>query len=417
MSNAEHILAETIALQRALDSARDSGGGEVTIPAGRHEVGTLRLYSNTTLVLAQGSVLVGSTDLAHYPQIQPQLRSYSDNYTSRSIIYAERATNVSIVGRGIIDGQGASFLGLSYHERPYLLRMIECEDVIVRDVEMRDSAMWTQHYLACQRVLVDGITVRGRTNINNDGIDIDSCVDFRLSNSTFDTEDDAIVIKATAPLPCRNITVTNCVMKSDCNGFKIGTETVGSFSDIVLSNSTMYDIGLSAVAIESVDGAEVERIVISGVTARNASSALFIRLGDRGRPWDAVGTADYYDEEASERVPVGAIRGVMVDNFMVSGCDVLGSSITGTPSVPVRDVSLTNVRWSSVGGGVPRTEEVPDLLDRYPEYRMFGSLPAHGLYAKHVEGLTLSNINLVTVEADAREAFVFDRVELTEAHQ
>lgn len=406
------ISRDTYALQSALDGAHSRGGGEVRVPAGRHVVGTLRIHSNTTLVLPQGAVLAGSTNLGHYPEIRPELRSYSDNYTSRSLIYAERATKVSIVGRGVIDGQGGAFLGRPYHERPYLMRLVECEDVIVRDIELRDSAMWVQHYLACERVLVDGIRVTSRCNINNDGIDIDSCTDFRLSNSSFDTEDDAICLKATSPRPCSNVVVTNCVMSTDCNGFKIGTETVGSFSDIVLSNSTMFRVGLAAVALESVDGGHVERVSISNVTARDASAALFIRLGDRGRPYDAVGTADYYDDgSAGPRAPVGRVTGITINNFAVSGCDGLGSSITGTPTVPISDVSLTNLRWNSIGGGVVREEAVPESLDKYPEYRMFGVLPAHGLFARHVDDLHIDNVRPTTTAPDDRPAFEFQNVQ------
>lgn len=417
MSDVEGVRRTTATLQLLLNEVRDRGYGEVTVPRGRHVVGTLRIYSNTTLILPHGSALVGSTEIGHYPQMRPALRSYTDNYTTRSILYAERAHHISIVGRGMIDGQGEAFLGLPYLERPYLLRMIECDDVVIRDVEMRDSAMWAQHYLACKRVLVDGINVQSRKTQNNDGIDIDSCVDFRLSNSTFDTEDDAICIKATTPLPTRNITVTNCVMSTDCNAFKIGTETVGSFSDIVLSNSTMSNVGLSAVAIEAVDGGHVERVVISGVTARNAASALFIRLGERGRPWDCPEIDDYHNKDKATQMPTGSISGVMVNNFMVSGCDDLGSSITGTPTVPVRDVTLTNIRWTSIGSGKLRTDVVPELLHKYPEYRMFGSLPSHGLYVRHVEGLTISNIVLDTEAPDARPAIVLDDVHLTETRK
>lgn len=398
-------------LQFALDAAASDGGGEVVVPAGRHLVGTLRLGSNTTLVLRPGAVLLGSTDLAHYPVIRPELSSYTDNYTVRSLIYAERADRVSIVGRGVIDGQGGHFLGRPFHERPYLMRFVECVDLTVRDIELRDSAMWTQHYLGCRRVLVDGIRVETRCNINNDGIDIDSCEDVRVSNSSFSTEDDAICLKATAPRPCRNITVTNCVLDTDCNGFKIGTETTGSFSDITVSNCTMGDVGKSAIAIESVDGAHVERVLVSNVTVRSAAAALFIRLGHRGRPWDATGTDNTYDpDSAGPPAPIGRIRGITIADLRVAGCDRLGSSVTGMPEVPVEDVVLRDVYWSAQGGGTMPGGPVPENADHYPEYRMFGPLPAHGLYARHVRGLHLERVRATTVDPDPRPPVVFDDV-------
>ena len=88
----------------------------------------------------------------------PQVRSYTDNYTERSLIYGENLEGVTLEGRGVIDGQGARFKG-PYKVRPYLIRMIACRDLVVRDLKLKDSAMWVQHYLACDGLNIHGLRV------------------------------------------------------------------------------------------------------------------------------------------------------------------------------------------------------------------------------------------------------------------
>src|SRR5579872_6581641 len=140
---------DTAAIQSAVDACGEAGGGTVWFAPGRYRSGTIRLRHRVTLHLAAGATLLGSTDLADYPPMVPKLRSFTDTYTDKSLIYAETLTGAGLEGDGAIDGQGASFAG-PYKVRPYLIRFVECRDVSVRDVELRDSPMWVQHYLACE---------------------------------------------------------------------------------------------------------------------------------------------------------------------------------------------------------------------------------------------------------------------------
>ena len=159
-----------------------------------------------------------------------------------------------------------------------MIRMIQCSDVTVRDVTILDSPMWVQHYLACDDVLIDGITVRSHVANNNDGIDIDSCHRVRISNCDICSGDDALVLKATSDRACKDITVTNCVLSSYCNAFKLGTESNGGFHNIVLNNCSIYDTRLAAIALEMVDGGTLERVSVDNVVIQNAGTAIFMRL-------------------------------------------------------------------------------------------------------------------------------------------
>ena len=159
---------DTAAIQAAIDAAAKSGGGTVVLPPGTYLSGTLFLKSGVHLYLEAGCVLLGSKDVADYPENRPAKRSWTDRLVCRSLIAGEKLKNIAIRGQGTIDGQGAGF-GVKYLVRPYLIRLVECEDVLVEGVHLRNSAMWLQHYLACERVTIRGVTVFNFATRNNDG--------------------------------------------------------------------------------------------------------------------------------------------------------------------------------------------------------------------------------------------------------
>lgn len=392
----------TAELQKMIDACAAQGGGTVVIPPGRHVTGTLRLRSNVRLWLDAGAVLEGSRDLADYPVLPGSFRGYTDNYTDKSLIFAEGASQVSIEGRGTIDGQGAAFKG-PYKVRPYMIRMVRCTNLAVADVTIRDSPMWVQHYLACEGVSIRGITVHSRVNANNDGIDIDCSSRVRISDCDISSGDDAIVLKSTANQPCRDVTVTNCVLSTACNAFKLGTETNGGFEDIALSNCAIYDTALSGIALEIVDGGTMDRVAISNVTMRNVGAPLFVRLGDRARP----------PVEGAARPPVGRLRNVTVRGIRAAGAGRTGCALAGLPGHEIENLALEDIRLEFAGGGsnadaAGMPEERPD---KYPEFQMFGTLPAYGFYCRHIRGLRLRDVHLAASQPDARPAMICDDVQ------
>ncbi|MBE0659780.1 MAG: hypothetical protein IH602_18955 [Bryobacteraceae bacterium] len=389
-------------LQKLIDAAAAHGGGTVLIPPGRHVTGTLMMRSNVRLWLEPGAVIEGSRNLADYKVLAGPVRGYTDNYTDKSLIHAEDAVNVSIEGRGTIDGQGAAFKG-PYKVRPYMIRMIRCRDVSISGVTIKDSPMWVQHYLCCDGVAIRGITVRSYVNQNNDGIDIDSSSRVRISDCDISSGDDAIVLKSTTMEPCRDVTVTNSTLSSHCNAFKLGTETNGGFEEIVLSNCTIYDTRLAGIALEIVDGGTMDGVAISNVSMRNVVAPVFLRLGDRARP-----TVDGGPEQ-----PVGRLRNVTISGVRARGAGMIGCAIAGLPGHRIENVSLNDLRLEFAGGGTAEdASRVPEeSADRYPEFKMFGTLPAYGIYGRHIRGLRLRDIELVTAQLDARPPITLSDVE------
>jgi len=392
----------TKSIQAAIDACAGGGGGTVYFPAGKYLSGTLFLKSNITLYLETGSVLLGSKSLDDYPVTVSKIRSYTDNYTDKSLIYGEGLEYIGIIGQGIMDGNGEAFKG-PYKVRPYMIRIISCKNVLVRDITIVNSPMWLQHYLACENVNIDGITVNSRRDfVNNDGIDIDGCDNVRISNSVIICGDDAIVLKSTLNKPCKNVTVTNCIISSNCNGFKLGTETNGGFENIAFSNSTIYDTKLGGIALELVDGGTLDKVSVSNITMDSVGAAIFIRLGNRARP---IG-------ENMEKPGMGKLANVIICNVQATRVGNIGCSITGLPGYPVKNITLNNIRLSFIGGGTQESvnREIPELPEKYPEFRMFGMLPSYGFYCRHAENLTFNDIDLDFTEPEPRPALVFDDV-------
>jgi polygalacturonase len=162
------VTLDTEAIQAAVDDCARSGGGKVYLHNGRFLSGTICLKDNVTLYVGPGATLLGSTDLNDYPVTIPKHRSYTDYYVEQSLIYAEGAENIGIAGRGVIDGQGPLFPKTHYSKkgRPFVIRFVECRNVRVEDVTLRNSAMWMQQYLACESVVIRGISIWNHGNEN-----------------------------------------------------------------------------------------------------------------------------------------------------------------------------------------------------------------------------------------------------------
>jgi polygalacturonase len=393
---------DTFALQRTIDVCAGSGGGTVFFPPGRYLSGTLFLKSQVTVELEGGATLLGSRRLEDYPPTVSSTRSYTDNYTERSLLYGEQLEHVTLQGRGEINGQGAAFQG-PYKVRPYLIRLIVCRDVLVRDLTLRDSPMWVQHYLACDSVRLDGLTVVSRCNANNDGIDIDGCQRVRIANCDIRSGDDALVLKSTLNRPCKHVVVANCVFSSDCNAFKLGTESNGGFENIVLGNCAIYDTRLAGIALEMVDGGTLDQVNVSNVTMDNVRCPIFIRLGNRARPF----------EPGAPPPGMGGLRNSSLSDIQASGADPTGCAIAGLPGHPIENLALSNIRITFAGGGkeADARRAIPEKPEAYPECSMFGKLPAYGFYCRHARNVQFDRVEVDSLAPNARPSLVCDDVD------
>lgn len=404
------VTMNTRALQSAIDSCAHAGGGTLYFPSGRYLTGSLFLRDNITLFLEAGAVVLGSPDLKDYYLPEQSYISFRNDVAA--VINAEYCRNIKLTGLGTFDGQGALFPIRYEAYRPKLFRFVGCENVVIQDLTFQNSAFWMMHVLACKYVNIDGIKVHNRfCNVNNDGMDIDNSQHVHISNCYIDAEDDGICLKSTSADICRDITITNCTLTSDCNAIKMGTETNTGFRNIAISNCVVYNTRYSGIALEIVDSGVMENVLIKNIVMSRVNNPLFIRLGNRARP--------YHPDSLVRNV--GSIKNIFISDIVATEIgrftdyapvhriegEKRGSEypcvISGIPGAPVESVTLSNLSFSFKGSRVlPVAGPVPEQEAMYPEYKMFGPLPAYGLYARHVKSLTLNNVVFSTDSADSR---------------
>lgn len=408
----------TAAVQKAIDACSAAGGGRVVVPTGNYKIGTIILKSNVHMHLEQGATLYGSTDLKDYLPMKTDYVSLRTQTETIQLIFADKATNVVIDGFGTIDGRGRSFKKLSWNDegitRPHLLRFIQSSDITLRDITLKNSGCWMQHYLACDRVKIDGIKVFNRNNYNNDALDLDGCHEVVVSNMLADSDDDAITLKSTSPRLCENIRIADCVVSSHCNAIKLGTETNGGFRNINISGIVVkpsYDqkekffgqwIGSSAISLEIVDGGVLENVNVSDITIEGTESPIFVRLANRARGY----------KEGVPVTKVGKINGIHLSNIQIRNAGSMGCSITGIPGHEVENVWLDNITIHHKGGVTAAdmakiNESIKDEKEKeYPEATMWGNLPAKGFFVRHARNIKFNNIEVITEQPDVREVIV-----------
>lgn len=389
------VSLDTQAVQAAIDRCAEGGGGTVLVPAGRFLCGSLQLRSRVGLHLAAGATILGSRNPADYSNAG-LFRDAVGADRGHALIRADGQEEISITGSGTIDGQGAS------HRppvRPMILRFTSCRRVNVDGVVLRDSAAWVQHYVACDDMRLNGVSVHSRSNHNNDGLNLDGCQRVRVSDCLFDSGDDALTLKSTTPQACRDIVISNCIMSSACNALKFGTESIGGFQNVAISNCVIHDTRLCGITVASVDGALIDNVIISGITMRNVGEALLVRLGSRGY---------HMPKDASPR-PCGHLRNLIIRDVIATGTGGHGSAILGLPDHPIEDVCIENMLVTGSGGGqkIDAIEEGPAY---YPQYDQWGGFPAHGLYCRHVRGLQQRNLRFRTIAPDPRPPVRLDDV-------
>ena len=426
----------TKALQQAIDDCSKAGGGRVIVPTGNYKIGSIVLRSDVHLFLERGATLYGSTDLIDYQPMKSDYVSLRTQTTTIQLIYADKVKNVSIEGFGTIDGRGRAFKKLSWNDegitRPHLLRIIRGEDITIKDITLKNSGCWMQHYLACDRLKIEGIKVFNRNNYNNDALDLDGCHEVIVRGLIADSDDDAITLKSTSPRLCENIRISDCVVSSHCNAVKLGTETNGGFRNINISGIVVkpsYDqkekffgqwIGSSAISLEIVDGGTLENVSVSDFTVEGTEAPIFIRLGNRGRGYkmrDGKGTLSGKgnDDTIAGLIPidhVGTINGIRLHNIQIRNAGAMGCSITGLPGHPVKNVWLSDISIHHKGG--VKAEELQHINDSvsdekeraYPEATMWGNLPAKGFFVRHARNVHFENIEIQTEQPDARPDFV-----------
>ena len=408
----------TEAIQQAIDRAAEQGG-IVRLKNGDYVSGSLVMRSNVCLEVCAGARLLGSTDLADYPEHRAHRLTVQDTSMGmhQSLIFAEECTDISIRGAGVIDGQGApsNFPGEETAQgtpgRPFLIRVIDCRRVHVCDLTLKNAACWMQNYLNCDELLIEGITVRNHANYNNDGMDIDGCRDVLIRNCRVSSGDDALCFKGASQRELCRVLVEDCDFYSACNAVKVGTDTQGNFRKILIQNCRIGGLaedpsGLkhpcadSGVSLEMVDGGTLEDFWITGLHITRSWSPFFLRLENRGRV-----------KPGDPRPGIGFLCRVLISHIRGSHNGPRGSYLMGIPEKPIEDIVFDDVllRQYPWSGPVPDLQSYSDFQGAYPDAHMIdpvGPAPSYGLWMRHTRNVTLKDYRILPYGRDTRPALL-----------
>ncbi len=422
---------QTESIQKAIDAANKDGGGKVIIPKGSFVSGSIILKSNVELHLEKGAVLLGSIDPRDYTEINFGL----------AFILADNQQNISITGLGEVDGRGRkvalaadslhhagididesyNFKRMRPDKRPKLMQFAQCKEIHIEGVTFKNGANWVLSFERCEDLTIDKITVNSDAYWNNDGIDITDSRNVRITNCDVDSADDGICLKSHSPdFLNENIYIENCRVRSSASAIKFGTASLGGFRNVTIENIKIYDTFRSAIALESVDGGILEDVTINNIEAINTGNAIFIRLGHRNVDGQVGTIKNISIKNVKVQVPFDRpdaaydLRGPELPFFH----NPFPASIAGIPGHNVENVTLENIEVTYPGRSnnglayksIYFLDNIPENESAYPEFHMFGELPAWGMFVRHVNGLKMKDVSFNLEESDFRSAFVFDDV-------
>ncbi|MGO8766445.1 MAG: glycoside hydrolase family 28 protein [Limisphaerales bacterium] len=435
-------LLDSPAINQAIAKAAAHGGGTVLVPAGTYLCGSLHLQSNIHLLIDAGATVLGAPQGTNAYDAEedfagPAYQDGGHTYFHNSLIWGENLTNVSITGPGMINGGGLVTQdgiedrvdGFNNFGRtnplpmgPGARRWPEhlgnkaialklCRNVLIRDVTIFHGGHFAILVTGCDDLTVDNVMI----DTDRDGIDIDCCRDTMVSNCRVNSpNDDGICPKSTYalghPVITENLTIMNCgvsgfeegtlldgTMKPTRSGLgriKFGTESSGGFRNCTVANCTFDDC--HGLALEEVDGGILEDISVNNLTMRGLSDyAIYITTGKRNRTPGVTTNS--------------RMKNILISNVIADGVGRMsGIQISGLPEQPIENVRLDNIRLISRGGGTEKDAGIQprELGAGYPEPSQIGTLPAYGVFARHVQDLELANITTSFESDDLRPALI-----------
>lgn len=397
------------AIQRAIDACSASGGGSVVFPSGKtFMAGPLHLKSNVDLHLQPNSVLLANPDEAVYTE-----SAFRGNRGEGMMwISGKDIQNISITGRGRIDGNGVAFMGrelsdsyelkpvTDFDPRPHVLTLVNASNVKINGVTIANSAYWTVHLVGCCDVAISDISLLNNLKIRNgDGIDIDHSRKVRISNCFIESGDDCICLKNRREFeeygPCEDVVVTNCIMTSRSCAVKIGSENMDAIRRVLFDNCIITKSN-RGIGIQNRDEGTVSDITFSNMTLDcrlfsdvwwGKSEPIYVTSYPRARG---------NHKDAGWRFPKGATQGACGEVSNIRFIDIYSTSENGIflgcdepgkiRNVTLDNVDLTLLKPAQYEGGV---------FDRRPcEGEGFIKAPSSGIYTENIENLNINRLNI-----------------------
>jgi polygalacturonase len=407
---------DTAAINKAIEACNKAGGGDVVFPAGTYAAASICLKSNVRFMLDKDAVITGAESGYDPPEPNPKFDKYQDfghSHFHNALMWGENIENIAIIGGKVNGGHiihGDPKEGQDIGDKLISIRV--GKNLLFKDVTHETGGHFVYLLNDCENVTIENIVVKK----SRDAVDLMGCRNVQISGCNFTgCGDDTIGIKSDYALgrkiKSENIYVWDCYFETGCNGVQFGSETAGDFSNINIWNVTVGKANKAAIGITCNDGAVIDGVNYKDITIKGATTPIFMLITERLRTGEP-------------NAKVGTIKNVTMSNVTITDCRRSGQgqvnpiTISGVPKSHLENIVLENIKVTYDGGGTKdQANEVPRYPQKPGEYspRHLGVRPASGLYARHVKGLTLRNVEIDFEKEDQRPplvAFDVDGLEL-----
>jgi polygalacturonase len=347
------VADNTEAIQSALDSVSNAGGGVIRFTNGKYLTGPLTIMSNDTLEIDSSAGILGTTNMkAYYKSGTDTSISPGSVGSFQPLLTANYANNIAIIGKGYIDGQGqewwTAYNNSTISARPRMFQPNHCNGVLLKDITLKNSPQF--HFIPewCTNVTVDSITILAPSNSpNTDGIDPATCHNVHIKNCYIDTGDDNIAVKSgnydisDPNAGCSRIYISNCTLMHG-HGISIGSETNGGVDSMYVDSCTFNgtDNGLRIKSNRG-KGGNVRDIFYSNITMTNVKYPIYF--------------SEYYPTIPSQSDPAQTVTNgtphfhdITVENLTSTGSTYSGLAV-GVPEMPMTNIHFKNVKITSLG--------------------------------------------------------------------
>jgi polygalacturonase len=445
----------TSAINAAIEDCSRKGGGVVVVPQGLWATGPLVLRSHVNLYIARAAILQFTNDHTQYPIV---FGNYEGHPAAKcqSPVSGTDLEDVAITGSGIIDGNGDGwrwvrkdslterewrvkvasggvvtedgktwfpseqslrgyrtkgagvarpgmtandFADIKDFLRPNLLVLTNCRRVLLDGPSFQNSAAWCLHTLLCEDLTVHDVHERNPSwAVNGDGIDVESCRNVLIENSTFDTGDDGICVKSGRDedgrrrgRPTENMIVRNDIVYRAHGGFVVGSEMSGGVRNIFVADCSFIgtDIGLRFKTVRG-RGGVVEKIFVKNISMRNIGrQAIFLDMYYFANP---PSIAEIYAGRVKDSIPAVTeatpqFRDIHIGNVVCDGAEE-GIFVRGLPEMNIRDIYLENmVLKAAKGAELAEAQGV-----RLKDIRLVTSDSDPVIYVENSSALTFDHI-------------------------
>ncbi|MEO5712565.1 MAG: glycosyl hydrolase family 28 protein [Luteolibacter sp.] len=384
-------------IQKAIDAC--NAGDTLLIPPGKYLLNNgLTLKSDMTLNLASNALLQANTD-----GVWLKSRSH--------IIHGKGVRNVTIEGGGAIDGGGLVYKRNKGIQPGRGIQFEDSSNITLRDLKVSNIPTFGVDFQKSENLTIDSLTIRGQ-GFNNllgssDGLDIEGCAHVRISNCDIEVGDDALCLKTSAPgFPCHDIRARDCTLATTCNAFKIGTNTLSDFYDIVAENIVVNkhsDPGkgnpvpsgdcIAAICIESNDHASTLDVICRNFKINSCYSPIFIELQNR---------------QSKAKGDIGSLENILIENVNCLNAiqPIIFNWEPGEPK-KIKNVTLSNIAVQNYGKEAGK--DLSPMKGAYPDaHNNNGIANAYGIWARGVDGLKLKSMNFYDRGESKRQKMYFE---------